>query len=133
MIYRLHIRVSVWLLAPLLLAQLSLPTVVLCRGEDGHVALEWSHGGQCAPRGRTSARLGIVDRGHCGQCIDSVVSLSDPLTCSQRLVVHAPPSTPAGFVIRAPIHVASQSRVAGQAGPPAPIPLALLRSVVLLV
>ena len=36
-------RVNVWLLAPLLLAQLSLPTVVLCRGSDGHVALEWSH------------------------------------------------------------------------------------------
>jgi hypothetical protein len=133
MIHRPHIRVSVWLLAPLLLAQLSLPKVVLCRGEDGHVALEWSHGGQCAPHSQTNGRVELIDRGHCGQCIDSVVSLSDPLNCSQRLVVHAPPSSPTRFMIRGPIHVVAQPRTVGAAYGPAPISPVLLRSVILLI
>ncbi|MEO2006911.1 MAG: hypothetical protein ABGY41_22770 [Candidatus Poribacteria bacterium] len=130
---RIIMRVCVWLLAPLLLAQLSLPTVVLCRGADGHVELEWSHAGQCAPYSAPSGRAEIADRGHCGECFDSLISISDPLNHSRRAVTNIAPPTmatpPEAMTTSFPptrLYTRPESRSPRFISPPA------LRSVVLL-
>ena len=130
---RAHNRVIVWLLAPLLLAQLSLPTVVLCRGEDGHVALEWSHAGECGPDAQNPGRVEIVDRGHCGECIDTAVSVSDPLSRSQRAASDVTPPAPARVVATAPPITAPKPTAEAHGQAPTPIAFALLGSVVQLI
>lgn len=127
-------RVNVWLLAPLLLAQLSLPTVVLCRGSDGHVALEWSHEGQCAPESRTSGRVEIVDRGHCGECIDSLVFIDDPARRSHGSSHEIAPPTPTMAADSLSAHTTStRPNAHARHRSMAPISPVLLRSVVLLI
>jgi len=63
------------LIALMLIAQIATPAVVLCHGEDGHVAVELAHHGNCSEDSDDfSGAFGFSDvlsfRGNTGTCID---------------------------------------------------------------
>lgn len=136
--FLIHLVLAAYLVA----GAVNLKEVVLCFGDDGHVAVERATlAGSCETTAVPSAAVPTwVDHAsldHCGPCVDMaltaidaastrVLALRDAPAQSQRLTLHLPS-------LLLPLALPPTQRPAMFASPPAVVSLTSLQSVILLI